>query len=213
MGHDDGVLVLEPSAFATCGTAAVGMARQWCGRLGKVANCPVALSLGDVSAKGHPRVDMRLSLAKEWPQDKTRLDKVGVPPAPRGYRTRHQLALAMREQHGASLPQGWMAGDADGGRPYWCRRRLASGGERSRLAVPSHTVLRDLETPVPQDSGRGRRPQRPWPRVDAWRAALTDGAWQRIDVRDGATGPLVVDGVKRRVGARTPRRQPGDEER
>ena len=42
--------------------------------------------------------------------------------------------------------------------------------------------------------------------------ALGDDAWKRIDVRDGAKGPLVVDVVKRRVVARTPRRQQGDEE-
>ena len=54
--------------------------------------------------------------------------------------------------------------------------------------------------------------QRPWQRVDAWRASLEEGAWKRIDVRDGSQGPLVVDVVKRRVVARTPRRQQGDEE-
>ncbi len=212
LGHNDGVLVFDPSAFAKSGTESVGVARQWCGRLGKVDNCQVALYLGYVSAKGHTLVDMRLYLPKEWTQDKTRLDKAGVPPAQRGYRTRHQLALTMLEKHGASLPHGWIAGDDEMGRPYWFRRRLASWGERYMLAVPSNTLMRDLETPVPQDSGRGRRPRRPWQRVDAWSAALTDGAWQRIDVRDGSKGPLVVDVVKRRVVARTPRRQQGDEE-
>jgi len=41
---------------------------------------------------------------------------------------------------------------------------------------------------------------------------MAEGAWQRIDVRDGSKGPLVVEMVKRRVVARTPRRQQGDEE-
>ena len=112
-------------------------------------HCQVALDLGDVSAKGHTLVDMRLSLPKAWTQDKARRQKAGVPTAHRGYRTRHQLALAMLEQHGASLPQGWRAGDDDMGRPYWFRRRLASVGQRSMRAVPSHTVIRDLEVPEP----------------------------------------------------------------
>lgn len=80
------------------------------------------------------------------------------------------------------------------------------------LAVPGNTLRRDLETAPPEHNSRGRRPQRPWPCVDAWSASLEDGAWKRIDVRDGAKGPLVVDVVKRRVVARTPRRQQGDEE-
>jgi len=212
LGHDDGVLVFDPSAFAKSGTESVGVARQWCGRLGKVDNCQVALSLGYVSAKGHTLVDMRLSLPKEWTQDKPRLDKAGVPPAQRGYRTRHQLALDMLEQDGASLPHGWIAGDDAMGRPYWFRRRLDRLGERYLLAVPGNTLMRDLEAAPPTSSGRGRHPQRPWQRVDAWSASLDESAWKRIDVRDGSKGPLVVDVVKRRVVARTPRRQQGDEE-
>jgi len=111
LGQADGVLVFDPSAFAKSGTESVGVARQWCGRLGKVDNCQVALYLGYVSAQGHTLVDMRLYLPKEWIQDKARLDKAGVPTARRGYRTRHQLALEMLEQHGATLPHRWIAGD------------------------------------------------------------------------------------------------------
>ena len=80
------------------------------------------------------------------------------------------------------------------------------------LAVPSHTMRRDLETAPPEDSGRGRRPQRPWQSVAVWSQSLAEEAWRRIDVRDGSKGPLVVDVVKRRVVSRTHRRQPGDEE-
>ena len=212
LGHDDGVLVFDPSAFAKSGPESVGVARQWCGRLGKVDNCQVAIYLGYVSAKGHTLVDMRLYLPKEWTQDKARLDKAGVPQARRGYRTRHQLALAMLEQDGPALPHGWIAGDDEMGRPYWFRRRLATLGERYMLAVPSNTLIRDLETAPPESSGRGRRPQRLWQRVDQWAQARGDDAWRRIDVRDGAKGPLVVDMVKRRVMSRTHRRQQGHEE-
>jgi len=80
------------------------------------------------------------------------------------------------------------------------------------LAVPSNTLIRDLEVQEPPDSGRGRRPQRPWQGADAWSASLEEGAWKRIDVRDGSKGPLLVDVVKRRVVSRTPRRQQGHEE-
>ena len=81
------------------------------------------------------------------------------------------------------------------------------------LAVPSHTTIRDLEVEPPEDSGRGRRPRRPWPSVEAWSQSLADETWLRIDVRDGAKGPLVVETVQRRVVSRTHRRQQGDEER
>jgi len=98
------------------------------------------------------------------------------------------------------------------GRPYGCRRRRARLGERSLLAVPSHTTRRDLETPPPEYGGKGRHPTRPWQSVVAWSQALDDAAWRRLDVRDGAKGPLVGEVVKRRVVSRTHRRQQGDEE-
>ena len=137
------------------------MARQWCGRLGKVDNCQVAIYLGYVSSKGHTLVDTRLYLPKEWTKDKARLDKAGVPQAVRGYRTRHQLALEMLANNGTRLPHRWIAGDDEMGRPSWFRRRLAALGERYLLAVPSNTAIRDLEVEPPASSGRGRRPHVP----------------------------------------------------
>jgi len=122
------------------------------------------------------------------------------------------LALDMLQASGTRLPHGWIAGDDEMGRPYWFRRRLHGLGERYMLAVPGNTLIRDLETAPPAYSGRGRHPTPPWQRVEAWSASLEEGAWQRIDVRDGSKGPLVVEVVKRRVVARTPRRQQGDEE-
>jgi SRSO17 transposase len=212
LGHPDGVLVFDPSGFPKSGTESVGVARQWCGRLGKVDNCQVAVYLGYVSGEGHTLVDMRLYLPKEWTTDKARLDKAGVPNAHRGYRSRHQLALDMLQASGTRLPHGWITGDDEMGRPYWFRRRLHGLGERYMLAVPGNVLIRDLETAPPASSGRGRHPPPPWHRVEAWSASLEEGAWQRIDVRDGSKGPLVVEVVKRRVVARTPRRQQGDEE-
>jgi hypothetical protein len=84
--------------------------------------------------------------------------------------------------------------------------------ERSLLAVPSHTSIRDLDTALPEYGGKGRRPTRPWHSVQAWSQAVDASAWQRMEVRDGAKGPLVVEIVTRRVVSRNHRRQQGDEE-
>jgi SRSO17 transposase len=212
LGQADGVLVFDPSGFPKSGTESVGVARQWCGRLGKVDNCQVAVYLGYVSGEGHTLVDMRLYLPKEWTMDKARLDKAGVPNDHRGYRSRHQLALDMLQATGMRLPHGWIAGDDEMGRPSWFRRRLDGLGERYMLAVPGNTLMRDLETAPPEYSGRGRRPQRPWQRIDQWSTAIPRDAWTPIDVRDGAKGPLVVELVKCPVVARTPQRQEGHPE-
>jgi SRSO17 transposase len=212
VGQADGVFVFDPSGFPTSGRESVGVVRQWCGRLGNVDTCHVAIDLGSVSSKGHSLVDTRLSLPQEWTKDKARLATAGVPKACRAYRPRHQLALEMLAKNGAALPHRWMAEDDAMGRPAWWRRRLAALGECSMLAVPSNTMMRDLETPAPAYGGQGGPPQRPWQGVATWTTSLGDDAWRRIDVRAGSKGPLVVEVVTRRVVSRTHRRQPGDAE-
>ena len=62
--------------------------------------------------------------------------------------------------------------------------------------MPSNTLIPDLEADEPQYSGHSRRPQRPWQRVDRWRAAVPESAWTRIEVRDGAKRPLTIEIVK-----------------
>ena len=60
LGKPNGVLVFDPSAFAKKGKHSVGVARQWCGRLGKKENCQVGVFLGYVSEEEHALVDERL---------------------------------------------------------------------------------------------------------------------------------------------------------
>ncbi len=161
LGQGDGVLVFDPSGFPKSGRESVGVARQWCGRLGTVDNCQVAISLGSVSRKGHTLVDTRLYLPKEWTKETARLDKAGVPKTSRAYRTRHQVVLEMLADHSAALPHRWIAGDDEMGRPAWFRRRLAALHERYLLAVPSHTSIRDLETSLPEYGGKDAGPRVP----------------------------------------------------
>jgi SRSO17 transposase len=211
LGEPDGVLVFDPSAFRKSGRASVGVARQWCGRYGKIDNCQVAVYLGYVSSREHALVDMRLYLPKEWAQDKKRCQRAGVPKGV-GYRTRHQLCLDMLEKHGDRLPHEWIAGDDEMGRPYWFRSRLHTRGEKYLLAVPCNTLVRDLAVEPPPYSGRGRKPERPWTRVDKWLDSCRDEDWIEIDVRDGAKGPLLVEVVSRRVLARNEKRKADHEE-
>jgi SRSO17 transposase len=211
LGEPDGVLVFDPSGFKKQGKESVGVARQWCGRLGKIENCQVGVYLGYVSRKEHTLVDVRLYLTKDWAKDKRRRKKCGVPSEIR-FRTRHAQALEMLAEHGATLPHAWIAGDDEMGRSSAFRRDLRGLGERYLLAVPSNTLIRDLEAEPPPYSGRGPRPRVPFVRVDRWCQALPENTWTTIDVRDGARGPLVVETVKQRVQAKSDRRRNGPEE-
>jgi SRSO17 transposase len=192
LGEPDGVLVFDPSAFPKKGTESVGVQRQWCGRLGKIENCQVGIYLGYVSRLDHALVDFRLFLPREWAQRKRRRTTAGVPAAVR-FQTRHELMLEMLDEHGSALPHTWIAGDDELGRSSWFREQLRQRNERYLLAVPSNTLVRDWKAPEPPCCGsRGRRRQPPFVRVERWRAALPESAWQTIEVRAGAKGPLVV---------------------
>ena len=211
LGEPDGVLVFDPSAFKKQGRDSVGVARQWCGRLGKIDNCQVGVYLAYVSRQEHALVDVRLYLNKQWAKDKRRRKKCGVPREIR-FRTRHVLALEMLGEHGKTLPHAWIAGDDEMGRSSAFRRELRGLGERYLLAVPSNTLMRDLEAQPPPYNGRGPHPRVPFVRMDRWCAALPEEAWTTIDVRDGARGPLVTQAVKRRIQAKTDRRRNGPDE-
>jgi SRSO17 transposase len=211
LGEADGVIVFDPSAFAKKGTKSVGVARQWCGRLGKVENCQVGIYMAYASREDHALVNTRLYLPEEWTKDRARCKAAGVPKGTK-LRTRHELALEMLAEHGPLLPHSWVTGDDEMGRPLSFRLDLGTRGERYLLAVPSNTLIRDIEAPAPPYSGRGRHPMNPFVRVDRWCAALPESAWTTIEVRDGEKGPLMVEVVKRRVRARTPTGGTGPEE-
>jgi len=204
LGEDDGVIVFDPSGHKKCGNDSVGVQRQWLGRLGKVDNGQVGIYMGYACRKEHALVDMRLYLPKQWAKDKTRRNKCGVPKQIR-YQTRHELALDMLKNNGKYLPHSWIAGDDEMGRSSRFRKDLRALGEQYLLAVPFNTGIRDLDSSPPTYGGRGQPPKQPFQRVDKWRDSLTDAAWNRINVRDGEKGPLVLEIVKRCVVARTER--------
>jgi SRSO17 transposase len=201
LGAADGVIVFDPSAFAKKGDKSVGVARQWCGRLGKVENCQVGVYMGYVSSVEHALVNFRLYLPEEWAKDRGRRKEAGVPKEIR-FQTRHELALEMLAESGRYLPHAWVTGDDEMGRPAHFRRELTALGERYLLAVPSNTLIRDQEVAPPEYSGKGRHPKHPFLRVDDWAAQQPEGSWTKIEVRDGEKGPLEVEAVKCRVRAR-----------
>ena len=219
LGEADAVIVFDPSAFPKRGSESVGVQRQWCGRLGKTDNCQVGIYMGYVTRAEQVLVDQRLYLSTEWIADKKRRKKCGVP-ADLKHQTRHELALAMLERRGKSLPHAWIAGDDEMGRPAWFREKLRDIGERYLLAVPSNTSLRDLEATVPPQTrtgpGRGERsgPRKaPFQHVAAWCEALPATAWTSLTIRHTDKGPLQAEVVTRRVESKIDRRAVGFEER
>ena len=114
LGHPEAVWVFDGSDFPKQGRKSAGVARQYCGRLGKVANCQGGMFLAYVSPLGRALVDKRLYLPKSWTSDQDRCAAAGVPEDRRNYRSKTELALEMLER---VLELGYLRG------PVGCRRR------------------------------------------------------------------------------------------
>jgi SRSO17 transposase len=211
LGERDGVLVVDPSAFAKKGTESVGVQRQWNGRAGKIDNCQVGVYLGYVSRREQALVDVRLFLPRSWADSKRRRKKCHVPTEV-VFATKLELARWMIETNRAVLPHTWVVGDDEFGRSTTFRRDLRDLDERYLLAVPSNTLVRDLRAEPPPYRGFGKRPLAPFVRVDQWCANLPPEAWTQTEVRDGDKGPLVVHVATTRVLAITERNHPESEE-
>ena len=111
LGHADAVWVFEGSDFPKQGRKSVGVARQYCGRLGKVANCQAGMFLAYVSPLGRSLVDKGLYLPESWTSDPGRCAAAGVPEDRRSYRSKTELALELPERGlGAGPPQGRVGG-------------------------------------------------------------------------------------------------------
>ena len=200
LGDKNGVIVIDPSSFPKKGDDSCGVGRQWCGRLGKVENCQLGVFLAYVSPKGHAPLDRRLYLPQDWADDPARREACHVP-AGVVFQKSWEIAAALLARSGAEVPHAWVVGDDELGRPAEFRALLRERGERYVLDVPCNTLVRDLDTPRPTRSPgqRGRHPEVPFVRADAWAADLPADRWTRLTVRDGTKGPLVVEAVATRV--------------
>lgn len=107
---------IDDTSFLKQGKNSVGVQRQYCGCVGKTANCQVAVCLAFSSFKGYSVVDFRLYLPKSWVNDSIRCKQAGVPEET-VFHTKAQLAIEMLSQ---ALTKGYRAScvtaDADYGK-------------------------------------------------------------------------------------------------
>jgi SRSO17 transposase len=213
LGDDQAILILDPSAFPKSGGESCGVARQWCGRLGKQDNCQLGVFLAYAAPGGYAPLDRRLYLPKDWADDSGRRARCHVPEGVE-FRESWRIAVDLLERCRKGLPHAWVAGDDEMGRPAGFRSWLRQHRERYVLDVPCNTSVRDLECRRPRRrrAGRGRKREVPFRRADAWAARQPEGRWTRLTIRDAERGPLQVDAMTVRVRTKQDRRI-GPEER
>jgi len=196
LAEPDGVVIIDPSSFPKKGIDSCGVARQWCGRLGKVDNCQVGVFLVYAAKVGYAPLDRQLYLPEEWAKNKTRRKKCKVPLKVK-FQEKWQIALDLLDRSLPDLPHGWIAADDEFGRVSQFRAKLRERKERYILDVPCNTLVRDLQKrrPPRKKAGVGRKREVPFQRVDEWAKSQPESRWERLTVRDAEKGPLEVDAM------------------
>ena len=212
LGDEEGVLIVDGSDFPKQGTESVGVKRQWCGQLGKVANCQAGVFLGYASQHGYTLLDRRLYVPEVWFEGGVyaeRRHQCGVPEN-LTFQTKQELALAMVKETATSgyLRYRWLTCDEFFGRDS---DFLDSVGAYAwyMAEVPTNTQvwLQRPHTEVPAWSGYGRKPTRVHlaegePESQAVTLIATQlprEAWQQYTIKEGTKGPIAAEFAALRV--------------
>ena len=194
--------IIDDTGFPKKGEHSVGVARQYCGQLGKRENCQVAVSLSLANHHASLPVAWRLYLPKEWAANHERRRKAGVPDEI-DFKTKPEIAL---EQIGAALKAGLSRGVVLMDAAYGCNTDLRTGISALALTyvagiLPNTTVWTPGMGPLPpkKRSGCGQRPKRlrrdhehkPIS-VEELALGLPKRSWRRIKWREGTAEHLLA---------------------
>jgi SRSO17 transposase len=209
-GKPDSALIIDESSFVKHGDRSVGVARQWCGRLGKVDNCQVAVFAVLSDGERHTPIDMRLYLPKVWINDPARCDEAGVPETARELTSKSGQALdIVRQARARGVRFEWVSVDAGYGKEPAFLRALE--GMNEIFVADVHRDQRVwTENPalhVPEvKPGRGRPSTKQQATatpitVESLAKGLRPEDWTRHILRDSTRGQLRVDIAHRRIWA------------
>lgn len=220
--------IVDDTGFRKYGRHSVGVARQYCGQLGKVDNCQVAVSLSLATAEGSLPLDYRLYLPQEWADDRKRCERAGVPQEI-GFQTKGERAWGQIEAAlAADIPRGPVLMDAGYGSEELLAGHPDEAALRDRMTARGLTYavgIRPLAAvwwdehqpaaapakPVPSSvEGTGRGRPRTRVRRDAAHQpigvrelaqALPAGRYRTITWREGTNAPLSSRFARVRVRA------------
>ncbi len=192
--------IVDDTGFQKKGSHSVGVARQYCGRLGKTDNCQIAVTLSIANHHARLPIAYRLYLPETWANDADRREKAHVPEEVE-FKTKPQIALAQIE---AAVKDGVEKGVVLTDAAYGCDGDFRAGV--TALGLPYAVGVQSMlsvwppgEQPLPPKpwSGRGRKPSRLRHDADHWPVSakelamrLPDAAWKDVEWREGSNQPL-----------------------
>jgi len=173
--------IVDDTSFPKCGAKSVGVHHQYCGQLGKQANCQVAVTLSVANHHASLPIAYRLYLPQEWAKDAGRRKKARIP-REISFKTKPQIALEqIREALAAGIPQGTVLADASYGSNSEFRIGVSALGLKYVAAIiPTITVRR-----VSNDGALGPRQS-----VKTLALSLPKKGWRTITWREGTNAKL-----------------------
>ena len=213
MGEPEGVLMFDETGFVKKGKDSVGVARQYCGTLGKVENCQVGVFAGYASRQGYALVDKRLFLPEVWFTEAyaARRAKCRVPQE-LSFQSKPQLAATMLQAivREGLLPFKYVVADCLYGQsPDFLDAVDACVGVTTFVAIPADTRCW-LQRPRTEDKtyiykgdARSKRvvvaPHSAPRSVAAVAASLPMSSWYQRTVSEGTKGPMAYAFARQRV--------------
>jgi SRSO17 transposase len=202
--------IIDESGFVKAGSESVGVAEQWCGRLGKATNCQVGVFLTGVTPGGRAILDAQLFLTQDWIADKRRRKKTGVP-AKLKFQSKPLIAVEMMRRTLAAghVHLDWVTADELYGASGEFLDALDAMALRYVVEVKSNALvwLVDPATLPGYSPGPKRRKKLGSYRYREVRsvreivADLPADAWHLLKLREGTKGPLVFEFAALRVWA------------
>ncbi|MGD9556862.1 MAG: IS701 family transposase [Mangrovibacterium sp.] len=192
-------LIIDESGWEKKGKKSVGVAPQYCGNVGEIANSQVAvfgaLSNGDFASM----VDARLYLPKSWCSDPVRCDEAGIPDEQRVFKKKWEIAVDMvKHQKLLGVDFNYVGGDGYYGNSTELAEAIGEMGYVYMLDIHSNQTLYFEECAVEireRKSKKGKAPTKPQPsskgtRADRYMSGLEEKDWQSIEVRNTSKGVL-----------------------
>ena len=192
--------ISDETSFVKKGRHSAGVARQYCGRLGKKENCQVAVSLSVATATGSLPMAWRLYLPEDWASDRVRRKEAGIPPEVQ-FQTKPEIALAqIRQAVEAQVAPGVVLADE----VYGSNREFREGVAELKLSysvtVRSNTTVWALaRQPLPPKPWKGKGPKPTRMRRDETHQPFTvkqlarelpEIAWRELSWRKGSKETL-----------------------
>ena len=213
LGSPDGALIFDESGFAKKGQDSIGVARQYCGTIGKVDNCQVGVFAAYVSEHGYSLTDKRLFIPKKWfTNDYLQRRAKCKLPVGTVFRTKPQLAVEMLNAvvEENVLPFKYVLADSIYGiSPEFIEAVEALPGKTYFVSVPEDTLcwLKRPMTMTKQYLWGGKTrtktvlidPDSKSISVNELARNINDYFWYRRKVSEGTKGPIVYEYTRRQI--------------